>query len=124
MVSGRKRLVALLLLIVLVANIRILSGCAEPPSDPPSDPPSGEPLTPDEIEDLAKYADFELSRAKLDAALDAALLKVDYAIETLDGKFPSNSSKNNVYSSMSWKSFKRFQSRFYPIGLFFSIVWR
>ncbi len=97
MVSIRKRIVALLLLLVLVTNMLIMSGCAEPP---PVDPPV-EPATPDGIDDLEKYADIELSEAKLNAALEAALLKIDYAIETLNGKFPSNNSKNNVYSSMN-----------------------
>ena len=44
-------------------------------------------------EERFSKCDFE---KKLDKAISDALKKVDYMIETLDGKFPSAASKNNV----------------------------
>ncbi len=55
----------------------------------------------DSISTLAeRYQPFELSREKLETALSEALEKIDYAILTLDGKFPSHASTNNVYTAV------------------------
>ena len=45
-----------------------------------------------------KYSDFELSRDKLESALTEAIKKIDYALPTFTDMFPSESSKNNVYT--------------------------
>lgn len=57
------------------------------------------PAPPNVLEMLdGKYSDFEIPREKLEAALDEAVLKVDYAIATLGiDKYPSHNSENNVY---------------------------
>ena len=47
-----------------------------------------------------KYADFDLPREKLEYALGEALKKLDLGIEYFDGKFPKESSVNNVYGVM------------------------
>lgn len=47
-----------------------------------------------------KYYGEELSREKLEYALECALDKIDYALPTFTDKFPSHSSKNNVYSAV------------------------
>ena len=52
-----------------------------------------------EIQDKAKYADFELSKEKLEYALAEAIKKIDFALPTFTDKFPSHSSVNNVYSA-------------------------
>ena len=59
---------------------------------------SGIPEIP-EIEDPEKYADFELSREKLNYALEEALKKIDYALPTFTNKFPAHSSVGNVYAA-------------------------
>ena len=46
-----------------------------------------------------KYSDFEIPREKLEAALADALEKVDYALPTFTDKFPSEASKDNVYTA-------------------------
>ena len=48
-----------------------------------------------------KYADFDLPREKLEAALAEAIKKIDYALPTFTDMFPSESSKNNVYAAIS-----------------------
>lgn len=50
-----------------------------------------------EIQDKAKYADFELSKEKLEYALNEALKKIDFALPTFTDMFPSHASVNNVY---------------------------
>ena len=52
-----------------------------------------------EIADKDKYADFELSKDKLEDALDEALAKIDQMIPTFTNKFPSHNSTNNVYKA-------------------------
>ena len=71
--------------------------CGESEQPPHSDyvPPH-----PSEINDPEKYADFELSREKLEYALSEALKKIDMAIPTFTTKFPSHASVNNVYEAV------------------------
>ncbi len=52
-----------------------------------------------EIQDKAKYADFELPKEKLEYALAEAVKKIDFAIPAFTDKFPSHASKNNVYTA-------------------------
>ena len=47
-----------------------------------------------------KYSDFEISREKLEGALEEAIKKIDYALPTFTDKFPSHTSTNNVYSAV------------------------
>lgn len=47
-----------------------------------------------------KYYGEELSREKLEYALECAIDKIDYALPTFTDRFPSHSSKNNVYSAV------------------------
>ena len=53
-----------------------------------------------EIQDKAKYADFELSREKLEYALAEAVKKIDFALPTFTDKFPEHASVNNVYAAV------------------------
>ncbi len=52
------------------------------------------------IDNPDKYTDFDLPREKLEYALGEALKKLDYAIETMNGKFPAEYGVNNVYAPM------------------------
>ncbi len=54
-----------------------------------------------DIADPEKYADFELSREKLEYALSEAIKKIDYALPTFTDKFPSHNSVNNVYQPVN-----------------------
>ena len=55
------------------------------------------PNIPD-IKNPERYSDFDLPREKLEYALKEALKKIDYAIDCYKGKFPTETSKNNVYA--------------------------
>ena len=69
----------------------------EPPVDnPPSDPPADEPPVLD-IDNPEKFADFKLTSNKIYEALDAALKKIDYCINTYGVAYPGAYSTNNVY---------------------------
>lgn len=50
-----------------------------------------------EIADKSRYADFTVSKEKLEYALAEAVKKIDFAIPTFTDKFPSHASVNNVY---------------------------
>lgn len=50
------------------------------------------------IKNPERYSDFKISREKLEYALAEALKKIDYALECYKGLFPTEYSKNNVYS--------------------------
>ena len=66
-------------------------------------PPYGSiPDIPD-IENPEKYADFELSREKLEMALEAALAKIDGKMIPAFGtdKYPAHSSVDNVYAAVA-----------------------
>ena len=52
------------------------------------------------IENIEKYADFDLPREKLEYALAEALKKLDYGLECFGDKFPREYSVNNVYGVM------------------------
>ena len=88
-----KRLVSLILVAVMLFSFAACKNI----------PPYGSiPDIPD-IENPEKYADFELSREKLEAALDAVLAKIDGKMIPDFGyeKYPAHSSVNNVYSSVN-----------------------
>ena len=53
-----------------------------------------------EIQDKAKYADFELSKEKLEYALAEAVKKIDFALPTFTDMFPEHASVNNVYAAV------------------------
>ena len=53
-----------------------------------------------EIENVKKYADFDLPREKLLCALSEAIKKIDFAIPMFTEKFPEHSSINNVYEAV------------------------
>ena len=93
-----KKLTALLLALAMLFSVLCFTACQQPP---PQDPDDGKNSpTGDAIADPEKYADFELSREKLEYALSEALKKIDYALPTFTNKFPSHTSKNNVYSAV------------------------
>ena len=50
-----------------------------------------------DIEKKERFSPVSLSREMLETALHEALLKVDFAIESMNGAFPSAASTNNVY---------------------------
>ncbi|MBR2460716.1 MAG: glycoside hydrolase family 88 protein [Clostridia bacterium] len=52
-----------------------------------------------QIEDTEKYAEFQLTRDKLEYALEEALKKIDFALPSFTDKFPTHSSVNNVYGA-------------------------
>lgn len=88
-----KRLVSLILVAVTLFSFAACKNI----------PPYGSiPDIPD-IENPEKYADFELSREKLEAALDAVLAKIDGKMIPDFGyeKYPAHSSVNNVYSAVN-----------------------
>ncbi|MBO7303939.1 MAG: glycoside hydrolase family 88 protein [Clostridia bacterium] len=55
------------------------------------------PLKIPEIQSPERFSELTLTREMLEDALRGALMKIDLAIETMDGAFPSAASKNNVY---------------------------
>lgn len=53
----------------------------------------------EKLRDPARYlVKSDFVEKKLDLAIADAIAKLDYMIETMDGKYPSHASKNNVYS--------------------------
>lgn len=52
------------------------------------------------IQDPKKYSEFDLPRAKVEAALNEAYKKIDKLIEQVGYKFPNEYSKNNVYETV------------------------
>ncbi|MBQ7362953.1 MAG: glycoside hydrolase family 88 protein [Clostridia bacterium] len=55
-------------------------------------------ITPEVVKDKERFLKSSCYREeKLDRAIADALKKIDYMIETMDGKYPSHSSTNNVY---------------------------
>ena len=69
-----------------------------------------------EIRNKEKYADFELSREKLEYALAEAIKKIDYALPTFTDKFPEHSSVNNVYAAVD-------NDRGWNTGFWTGILW-
>ena len=65
-----------------------------------------------------KYGDTELSRAKLEYALSQALIKIDYSLSLYNGKFPTHTSKNNVYGVED-----NFTSSGWNTGFWTGILW-
>lgn len=53
-----------------------------------------------EIEHPERFSDFEIPKEKLQLALDRAIEKIDMALPTFIDKFPSESSKGNVYQQI------------------------
>lgn len=101
----KKVITALLLLVSMLVSICSFTACqhrGKNPNEQTPTPDSPIPHVPANVEQMlnGKYADFELSREKLEGALADALLKVDYMLLTIgEEKFPNECSKNNVYSS-------------------------
>ena len=100
-----KRLIALLLCLLLGANMLMLTSCSFPfgteePEDEPEEDPEAErePIEIPGINNPEKYADFDLPREKLEAALAEAVKKIDFALPTFTDRFPSHNSTNNVYT--------------------------
>jgi unsaturated chondroitin disaccharide hydrolase len=52
------------------------------------------------IQDPAKYSEFDLPRAKVEAALNEAYKKIDKLIDQVGYKFPHEYSTNNVYKTV------------------------
>ena len=75
----KKRIITLGLLLVLMLNL-FLTSCLKPKT--PDDP--DEPQTPGESDG---DDEFELSKEKLEGALELALEKIDYALPTFTDKF-------------------------------------
>ncbi len=101
----KKRIVSLFLCVIVALNCFMLSGCFDFLNDDEDDGKK-EPLTVGTIASPEKYADFDLPREKLEAALAEAIAKIDYALPTFTNKFPSHNSTSNVYkaedNSGSW----------------------
>ncbi len=55
----------------------------------------------DGINDPEKYSSFDLPREKLEAALEEAIKKIDYALPTFLNQFPAHNSENNVYPAVN-----------------------
>ena len=100
----KKRITAFTLCIVTVLNILMMTGCfvtgdGEVGTNPDNDIEK-EPLVISGITDPEKYADFNLSKDKLEQALVFALEKIDsQMIPQFTDKFPSHNSTNNVYKA-------------------------
>lgn len=99
------------MLLVIMLNAVLLGGCAFVESifgddsatdgtDDGGDSLGNAPEIPVDVEAMleGKYTDYEIPREKLEMALSDALAKIDYALPTFTDKFPSESSKNNVYT--------------------------
>lgn len=97
----KKIIVSLVLMLSLLFNTYWLTACSifDSVKEEENTPPPREPLNVD-LEAMlnGKYSDFEIPREKLEYALAEALKKIDYALPTFTDKFPSESSKNNVYT--------------------------
>ena len=68
------------------------------------------------IKDPKKYADFELSREKLEYALAEAIKKIDFALPQFTDKFPEHASVNNVYAQVD-------NDRGWNTGFWTGILW-
>ena len=98
----KRILVSLLLVFAFLFNTVSFTACTKRDKDQGNDNSTPTPR-PQLVFDLdamlaGKYSDFELSRDKLEYALAEAIKKIDYALPTFTDKFPSESSKNNVYT--------------------------
>ena len=83
----KNRIITLGLLFVIFCNL-VLTSCLklkDPSEDPEDDPGDGT---------------FELSKEKVEGALEFALEKIDYALPTFTNKFPDHASVNNVYPAV------------------------
>ena len=98
----KRILVSLLLIFAVIFNTVSFTACSKRDKDVVEDD-RGLPPRPQLVFDLDamladKYSDFEIPREKLEYALAEAIKKIDYALPTFTDKFPSESSKNNVYT--------------------------
>lgn len=98
----KRILVSLLLIFAVIFNTVSFTACSKRDKDDVEDD-RGLPPRPQLVFDLDamladKYSDFEIPREKLEYALAEAIKKIDYALPTFTDKFPSESSKNNVYT--------------------------
>ena len=96
-----KRIVtAFILLFAMAFNIVSFTACQAPKEDNDTDESGANLQTPIDVQLMleGKYSNFEISRQKLEYALDEAIKKIDYALPTFTDKFPSEPSKNNVYT--------------------------
>ena len=82
-----KRLLAGALCLITMLNLILLSSCTK---NTDSQDKTG-------VLYSEKYADFELSEEKLQAALDNAILKLDTLLLKVGTKFPEQTSTDNVY---------------------------
>lgn len=95
----RKRTTALLLALVLLFNVYVMSGCIIGlPSDGKDTSGSGDTDGNKEYFYCDCVPSSEITREKLLYAFNEAKKKIDYALPTFTTKFPSESSKNNVYT--------------------------
>ena len=53
-----------------------------------------------EIQNPEKYSEFRIPREKLEHALEVSLKQINKCIESVNGQFPWEFSKNNVYDTM------------------------
>ncbi len=108
-----KKFLSLLICAVILFNCVLLVSCSRSNDDDckengsdsngninKNDPPSVTPSTIEGINDPEKYADFDLSREKLESALAEAIEKIDYALPAFTNKFPAHNSEGNVYPAV------------------------
>ena len=101
-----KKIISSILIALLLTQVMSLTACSifdaiggtqTPDTDDTGGSTENTPPTSNE----EKYADFNLPREKLEAALSNALSKIDYMMTTFAvDEFPSHNSTNNVYSAV------------------------
>lgn len=84
----KKRLFSLLLCLSLIINIIAFTACTKEPQPQPQEG----------VLFSEKYADFDLDREKLQLALDTAISKLEGLLYTVGTRFPSETSKDNLYT--------------------------
>ena len=98
----KKVITSLLLLFAFLFNTVSFTACAgKDKGNDKNEAPEPRPELQIDLEGWlnGKYADYEISREKLEYALGEALKKIDYSLATLGDKFPNECSKNNVYEA-------------------------
>ena len=98
----KKVITSLLLLAAFLFNIISFTACSgKDKNDEKDDTPHPVPEFNFDLDTMleGKYADYEISREKLEYALSEALDKIDYSLTTLGYLFPDECSKNNVYAA-------------------------
>jgi unsaturated chondroitin disaccharide hydrolase len=95
----KKVITSLLLLFALLFNAVSFTACAGRNNGEKNDTPHPVPEFNFDLDAMldGKYADYEITREKLEYALSEAIRKIDYSLLTLGDKFPDECSKNNVY---------------------------